>query len=333
MTMEEIFCGMLCQSLHKAVIDASLTNKYSTGRDALKKNIQGHIKGELAQFGLKIYNANVKELEDAPGSSYFASQSKKAHEGAINQARIDVADAMRLGNVGEAQRLGEQDREIAKIHAETAVQRTERDSERAEAEAVLAKRRTGFSRDVDITKIEANRATEVRDEELKKDVEIKRCHTELERLRAVDVVKATIDREAKQQSADAKNYEEQARANAGKFPEPLLIANILTNCQLSIASKRLLMLRLTNYASTPKPTSLPNKRMLKSVSSPSRRKRRVTSTLNKSKPKRTSSPPQRKQRRILCANRSKPQVCPPWLVPTLICLMLSVALLVSSSTS
>lgn len=92
-----------------------------TERDEFKRRIFRNIKEELAQFGLKIYNANVKELRDAPQSSYFESLSRKAAEGAINQARIDVAEAQRRGNVGEAQRHGEQNREIAKINAETAV--------------------------------------------------------------------------------------------------------------------------------------------------------------------------------------------------------------------
>jgi flotillin len=184
-------------------------------REEFKRRIFRNIQGELDQFGLKIYNANVKELRDAPQSSYFESLSRKAHEGAINQARIDVAEAQRLGNVGEAARQGEQNREIAKINAETAVQKTERDSEKAKAEATLATRKAAFNRDVNIAQIEATRATEARDEELRKEVENKRAQTELERLRATDVVKATIARESKQQAADAKNYEEQARANAG----------------------------------------------------------------------------------------------------------------------
>ena len=96
------------------------------------------------------------------------------------------------------------------------MQKTERDSERAQAEATLATRKTTYDRDVSIAKIEATRLTEVRDEELRKDVESKRALTELERLRASDVVKATILRESKQQAADAKNYEEQAKSNAGR---------------------------------------------------------------------------------------------------------------------
>jgi flotillin len=190
-----------------------------TEREEFKRKIFRNIQGELDQFGLKIYNANVKELRDAPQSNYFESLSRKAHEGAINQARIDVAEAQRKGNVGEAQRQGEQNRDIAKINAETAVQKTERDSERAKAEAQLATRKAQFNRDVNIAQIEATRTTEARDEELRKEVEVKRAFTELERLRASDVVKATIARESKQQAADASNYEEQARANAALFKE------------------------------------------------------------------------------------------------------------------
>ncbi|KAK1833498.1 hypothetical protein QBC39DRAFT_346181 [Podospora conica] len=197
------------------VLVSSMTMEAIFGeRELFKKRIFKNIQSELDQFGLKIYNANVKELKDAPESVYFASLSRKAHEGATNQARIDVASAQLRGNVGEAQKRGEQDREIAKINAETAVQKTERDIERARAEAVLATRKTELTRDVEIAQIQASRATESRDEELKRDVEIKRAMAEMERLRAKDVVKATILRESQQQAADAKAYEVEAEARA-----------------------------------------------------------------------------------------------------------------------
>lgn len=216
--IENIIKGII-EGETRVLVSSMTMEEIFTARDQFKKAIFRNIQGELDQFGLKIYNANVKELRDAPESSYFASLSRKAHEGAINQARIDVAEAQRKGNVGEAQRQGEQNREIAKINAETAVQKTERDSEKAKAEAVLATRKTAFNRDVNIAQIEATRQTEARDEELRKDVEVKRAQTELERLRASDVVKATIARESKQQAADAKNYEEQQRSNAAFYSE------------------------------------------------------------------------------------------------------------------
>lgn len=100
-------------------------------------------------------------------------------------------------------------------NADTAVKKTERDVERAKAEANLATEKAKLNRDVDIARIQATRATEAQDEDLKKDVEMKRAAAELERLRATDVVKASIQRESKQQAADARAYEVQAEARAG----------------------------------------------------------------------------------------------------------------------
>lgn len=198
----------------RVLVSSMTMEEIFTEREEFKRRIFRNIQTELDQFGLKIYNANVKELKDAVGSTYFQSLSQKAHEGATNQARIDVADAQLRGNVGEADRHGQQERQIAKINAETAVQKTDRDVERATAEANLATQKTVLSRDVEIARIQATRATESRDEDLKKDVEIKRAAAELERLRASDVVRATIAREAKQQAADAKAYEIEAEARA-----------------------------------------------------------------------------------------------------------------------
>ena len=86
--------------------------------------------------------------------------------------------------------------------------------ERAKAEANLATEKAKLNRDVDIARIQAQRATESQDEDLKKQVEMKRAAAELERLRATDGVKASIEREATQQAADARAYETQAEARA-----------------------------------------------------------------------------------------------------------------------
>ncbi|RYP69913.1 hypothetical protein DL771_005806 [Monosporascus sp. 5C6A] len=211
--LENIVKGVI-EGETRVLVSSMTMEEIFTEREEFKRRIFKNIQGELDQFGLKIYNANVKELKDAVGSTYFQSLSQKAHEGATNQARIDVADAQLKGNVGEAERHGHQDQAIAKINAETAVKKTERDVERAKAEANLATEKAKLNRDVDIARIQAQRATESQDEDLKKEVEMKRAAAELERLRATDVVKASILRESKQQAADAKAYEVQAEARA-----------------------------------------------------------------------------------------------------------------------
>ncbi|KAK8134222.1 hypothetical protein PG984_006234 [Apiospora sp. TS-2023a] len=211
--LDQIVKGII-EGETRVLVSSMTMEEIFTEREEFKRRIFRNIQVELDQFGLKIYNANVKELKDAVGSNYFQSLSQKAHEGATNQARIDVADAQLRGNVGEAQRHGQQERDIAKINAETAVAKTDRDVERANAIANLETKKTLLDRDVEISKIEATRATQSRDEDLKREVEVKRAAAELERLRATDVVKASIQRESAQQAADAKAYQVTADAKA-----------------------------------------------------------------------------------------------------------------------
>lgn len=69
-------------------------------RQLFKSKVIENVQTELNQFGLRIYNANVKELQDTAGSEYFKFLSRKAHEGASNQAKVDVANACMMGEIG-----------------------------------------------------------------------------------------------------------------------------------------------------------------------------------------------------------------------------------------
>lgn len=171
------------------------------------------------QLGLCIYNANVKELQDTPGSEYFAFLSRKAHEGALNQAKVDVADARMRGEVGEAEKQGKTKQEVAKIHAATAVLETERKAEKAQADAKLTNKEIQIGNDLNIARINAKREAELRDAELNTDVEKKKALMELERLRATKVVQAKIEKESSQQMADAELYAQEKQAEGKKFSE------------------------------------------------------------------------------------------------------------------
>ena len=173
----------------------------------------------MDQFGLCIYNANVKELQDTPGSEYFAFLSRKAHEGASNQARIDVAEARMRGEIGEASKRGQTKQEISKIDADTAVLETKRKSEKAQADAELTNRQTELDMGIQMNQIKARRAAEARDAELQKEVETKKAATELERLRAKDLVKSKIARETAAQDADAAFYTSNRTADAKAYAE------------------------------------------------------------------------------------------------------------------
>lgn len=88
-------------------------------RKYFKETVIKMVQAELDQFGLFIYNANVKQLEDSQGSEYFVYLRMKSHEGAVNQAKVDVAEARFKGDVGEKQRQGQTRQETARIEVST----------------------------------------------------------------------------------------------------------------------------------------------------------------------------------------------------------------------
>lgn len=170
---------------------------------------------------LPSYNANVKELQDSPGSEYFAFLRRKAQEGALNQAKIDVAEARMKGEIGEADKKGQTKQEVSKIDADTAVLETERIAEKSKADSELSNRQTKFDTSVKLAKIEAQRQAESRDADLQKQVESKRAETELERLRASDVAKSKAARETAEQKANASYFTEQRGAEARLLKEKM----------------------------------------------------------------------------------------------------------------
>lgn len=89
---------------------------------------------ELNQFGLLIYNANVKQLVDVRGHEYFSYLGQKTQMEAANQAKADVAEARMKGEIGSKLRGGQTLQNAAKIDAETKVISTQRQGEGQKAE-------------------------------------------------------------------------------------------------------------------------------------------------------------------------------------------------------
>jgi flotillin len=213
------------QNIVKGIIEGETRSIVSTmtmeelfrERKIFKQKVIESVQSELTQFGLRIYNANVKELQDTPGSEYFSYLSRKAHEGASNQAKVDVADAHMRGQVGEAEKHGRMKQEIAKINAATAVLETERKGEKATADAALKSKEIEIEKHLNIERIEAQREGEQRDAELQRILEQKRADMELEKQRATKVTAARIERESAEQRADAALYTATRDADAATY--------------------------------------------------------------------------------------------------------------------
>ncbi|CAG8612567.1 8561_t:CDS:2 [Funneliformis mosseae] len=197
------------------VIAAAMTmEEMFKERKDFKEKVIKHVQAELDQFGLYIYNANVKQLQDTQGSEYFAYMRMKTQEGAVNQAKVDVAEAKYKGDVGTKEREGLTRREASKIEADTILVENERNALIAEAEMTLATKKSEFEKSTKIASIEASLAAKIRESELQKQVEERRLLSETERLRVEYVAKATAEFEAAKANANAKLYEKQKEAEA-----------------------------------------------------------------------------------------------------------------------
>lgn len=92
----DIIFGQLRQ-----VIASMKIEDINRDREAFLRNIQDSLEPELRKIGLVLINVNITDITD--GSGYIEAIGKKAASQAVQQARGDVADQEKLGEVRVAQ--------------------------------------------------------------------------------------------------------------------------------------------------------------------------------------------------------------------------------------
>ncbi|EHA8586542.1 putative Flotillin-like protein 1 [Cocos nucifera] len=211
------------------------------GTKSFKQEVFEKVQVELNQFGLLIYNANVKQLVDVSGHEYFSYLGQKTQQEAANQAKVDVAEARMKGAIGAKQRDGETQKNAAKIDAETTVYTTQRigegkkeevkvrsevkiyenqrEAEVSEANAELATKKAGWDRQAKVAELEADKAVAIREAELQMEVEKKNAVRQTEKLKAELLSKATVNYEMKVQEANWELYKKQKIAEAALYEQ------------------------------------------------------------------------------------------------------------------
>jgi len=96
---EDMIFGQLRQ-----VIASMSINDINRDREKFLHNIQNSVEPELAKIGLVLINVNITDITDESG--YIEAIGKKAAQEAIQQARGDVAEQLKMGEtrVAEAER-------------------------------------------------------------------------------------------------------------------------------------------------------------------------------------------------------------------------------------
>lgn len=164
-------------------------------RQQFKEELVTEINSELSQFGLKVYNANIEELKDLKDNEYFSEMKKKALEAATNQAKIAVAEQRKHGNIGESLHITDTRQQVALYEKNAQLAENDRRKEIAESDANLAIARAEYEKQQKIAEAEAHAQAEQRNAELQAAVEDMKRKQEIERLRASEFTRATVDAE------------------------------------------------------------------------------------------------------------------------------------------
>ncbi|KAL1224251.1 Flotillin-like protein 2 [Cardamine amara subsp. amara] len=219
------------------VLAAAMTmEEIFKGTKEFKKEVFDKVQLELNQFGLVIYNANVKQLVDVPGHEYFSYLGQKTQMEAANQARIDVSEAKMKGEIGSKERAGLTLQNAAKIDAESKIISLQRQGEGTKAEikvktevkvfenqkeadvakanAELAMKKAAWTMDAQVAEVEATKAVALREAELQTQVEKMNALTRTEKLKAEFLSKASVEYETKVQEANWELYNKQKQAEA-----------------------------------------------------------------------------------------------------------------------
>ena len=198
------------------VLTAEMTiEEMFADKERFKSMVQTKIARDLSQFGLMVANCNIEEMDDLDNNSkYFGYLRQKAIEGANNTSRVEVANARKLGDIGEAERRAETAQRIAAVEAETKRVQNDRDRSVAASNKDLSVAQSQFNQLEVVARIEADMAAKVRQVERRQQLEAKRVEAELESRRAHDLVEAKVTSETTIIRTEARAEEKRREANA-----------------------------------------------------------------------------------------------------------------------
>jgi flotillin len=153
---EEIIFGQLRQ-----VIASMKIEDINRDRDTFLEHIQNSVEPELKKVGLVLINVNITDITDESG--YIDAIGQKAASQAIQQARADVADEVKQGEIRVAGADRDKVVQVASATKEREIGTREAAREQAVRVAELEKEQTvgeqaaAFQRDVQVKQAEQNK--------------------------------------------------------------------------------------------------------------------------------------------------------------------------------
>lgn len=107
----EIIIGQL-----RLTVASLMIEEINQDRERFLLEIRKHIESELKKIGLMLLNVNITDITDESG--YIESIGRKSVATALNQAKVDVANQEKSGEIGRAEAEKERRIQVANYNAE-----------------------------------------------------------------------------------------------------------------------------------------------------------------------------------------------------------------------
>ena len=185
----------------RLVIATMNIEEINTDRDKFLEAISRNVEGELKKIGLRLINVNVTDISDESG--YIIALGKEAAAKAINDAKISVAEANKIGSIGEANAKMEERVRVAEAESEAIKGENKAKAEIARTQAELREKEAeALKLAVTAEKVQAAKALE-ESYQAEKIAEQSRAEKEKASQEADIIVKQEIEKRRKEIEADA----------------------------------------------------------------------------------------------------------------------------------
>ncbi len=159
-------------------------------RERFLESIKNNIDPELRKIGLYLINVNITDITDESG--YIESIGKKAAATAINQAKIDVAEQEKKGEIGKAEADRDRRVQVAMF-----------DSQAVEGENNAKAQIADYNAELEERAAIAHQKGEVANQKAITEIQIEKAKAEHRRLEAEEIVQMEIDKRKVEIQAEA----------------------------------------------------------------------------------------------------------------------------------
>ena len=112
----------------RLVIASMMIEEINADRETFLRAVEANVAEELKKLGLELLNVNITDITDESG--YIKAIGQRAAAGAINKAKIDVAEETRKGSIGAAEAQKLERVAVAQAEAEAAAGEATADRDR-----------------------------------------------------------------------------------------------------------------------------------------------------------------------------------------------------------